>query len=91
MRFDYRTRGTCSTKIEFEIEDGIITALAYTGGCNGNLQGISKLAVGMPAEEIMEKLRGIRCGMKDTSCPDQLAKALELALAKMKESQGTEA
>lgn len=88
MRFDYKTRGTCSTKIEFEIEDGIITSLAYTGGCNGNLQGISKLVVGQKAEDVMQTLRGIRCGMKETSCPDQLSKALELALAKMKEKEG---
>ena len=87
MRFDYKTRGTCSTKIDFELEDGIIKSLSYTGGCNGNLQGISKLAVGQRAEEIIEKLRGIRCGFKDTSCPDQLAKALELALEKIKEEK----
>lgn len=82
MHYEYKTRGTCSSKIDFDIEDGIITSLAYTGGCNGNLQGISKLAVGMPAEALMEKLRGIRCGMKETSCPDQLARALEQALKK---------
>ena len=82
MHYEYRTRGTCSSKIDFDIEDGIVTSLAYTGGCNGNLQGISKLAVGMPAELLMEKLRGIRCGMKETSCPDQLARALEQALKK---------
>ena len=82
MHYEYKTRGTCSSKIDFDIEDGIITSLAYTGGCNGNLQGISKLAVGMPAEALMEKLRGIRCGMKETSCPDQLARALEEALKK---------
>ncbi len=82
MHYEYKTRGTCSSKIDFDIEDGIITSLAYTGGCNGNLQGISKLAVGMPAEVLMEKLRGIRCGMKETSCPDQLARALEQALKK---------
>ena len=82
MHYEYKTRGTCSSKIDFDIEDGIVTSLAYTGGCNGNLQGISKLAVGMPAEVLMEKLRGIRCGMKETSCPDQLARALEQALKK---------
>lgn len=85
MRFDYRTKGTCSTKIEFEIEDGILTDVIYTGGCNGNLQGISRLVKGMPAKEVMEKLRGIRCGMKDTSCPDQLSRALEKALEKLNE------
>ena len=87
MRFNYQTRGTCSTRIDFAIENGIITELSYTGGCNGNLQGISKLVVGKPAQEIMQTLRGIRCGMKETSCPDQLSKALELALSKMKEEK----
>ena len=80
MHYDYRPRGTCSSRIEFDIENGILTALKFTGGCNGNLQGIPKLAVGMPACEVRDKLRGIRCGWKDTSCPDQLAQAIEKAL-----------
>ena len=80
MHYEYRTRGTCSTRIDFDIEDGIVRNVTYTGGCNGNLQGISRLAVGMPAKELADKLRGIRCGMKETSCPDQLAKALDRAL-----------
>ena len=77
MQYQYRTRGTCSSRIDFEIEDGRVTSVEYIGGCNGNLQGISHLVAGMPVEEVIEKLQGIRCGMKDTSCPDQLAKALE--------------
>ena len=81
MHYEYRTHGTCSTRIDLDIEDGIVQNVTYTGGCNGNLQGISRLAVGMPAKELADKLRGIRCGMKETSCPDQLAKALDRALA----------
>ena len=80
MHYDYRPRGTCSSRIEFDIENGILTALKFTGGCNGNLQGIPKLAVGMKASEVRDKLRGIRCGWKDTSCPDQLAQAIDKAL-----------
>ena len=87
MQFQYRTRGTCSSRIDFEIENGLVTSVVYSGGCNGNLQGISRLVTGRPVEEVIEKLQGIRCGMKDTSCPDQLAKALTLALEKEKESK----
>ena len=77
----YRTRGTCSQEIEFDIEDGRVKDVQFYGGCNGNLQGISRLVEGMDAKECIRKLKGIRCGYKDTSCPDQLAKALEKALA----------
>lgn len=80
MEYSYKTQGTCSSRIDFEIEDGIVSNVRYTGGCNGNLQGISKLAEGQKAEELIGKLRGIRCGFKPTSCPDQLACALEQAL-----------
>ena len=83
MRFDYKPKGTCSSRIEFEIEDGLLKEVQYFGGCNGNLQGISRLVAGMPVEEVIKKLRGIRCGMKDTSCPDQLAIALEKAQIKL--------
>ncbi|MBO5282231.1 MAG: TIGR03905 family TSCPD domain-containing protein [Lachnospiraceae bacterium] len=76
----YHTKGTCSTAIDFEIEDGIIQSVKFTGGCNGNLQGISALVKGMKAEDAISKLKGIRCGFKSTSCPDQLAHALEEAL-----------
>ena len=81
MEFDYRTRGTCSSNIHVELDGRKVWRVVFTGGCNGNLQGISRLAVGMPAKELADKLRGIRCGMKETSCPDQLAKALDRALA----------
>ena len=80
MTYTYRTSGTCSTQIDLELEDGIIQSVAFTGGCNGNLQGISRLVTGMPAEEAAGKLEGIQCGWKPTSCPDQLSKALTAAL-----------
>lgn len=76
MQFEYRTRGTCSSKINFEIEDGKLTHVEYTGGCNGNLQGISRLVEGLDVDTVIERLQGIHCGMKPTSCPDQLAQAL---------------
>ena len=77
----YKTKGTCSTQIDLEVEEGIIKNVAFTGGCNGNLQGVSKLVEGMKAEDAIAKLKGIRCGYKNTSCPDQLATALEQILA----------
>lgn len=73
----YRTKGTCSTAIDIEMDGDIIKSVAFTGGCNGNLQGISRLVSGMSAQEAISKLKGIRCGFKSTSCPDQLACALE--------------
>ena len=73
----YKTRGTCSSQINYEIENGIVTSLSYVGGCNGNLQGISNLVIGMKVEDVIEKLQGIKCGFKSTSCPDQLANALK--------------
>ena len=76
MEINYTTQGTCSTRIEVEVEDGIVKNVRYTGGCNGNLQGISALVKGMPVEEVIARLEGIRCGNKITSCPDQLCKAL---------------
>lgn len=83
MRFEYKTRGTCSSKILFDVDDGIVHNLEYIGGCNGNLQGISRLVEGMKAEDAIARIRGIRCGFKDTSCPDQLSIALTEALAQM--------
>lgn len=82
MRFEYKTRGTCSSKILFDVDDGIVHNLEYIGGCNGNLQGIGRLVEGMPVDEVISRLRGIRCGYKPTSCPDQLATALEQAKEK---------
>jgi uncharacterized protein TIGR03905 len=73
----YQPKGVCSTSINIELEDGIVKSVAFTGGCNGNLQGISRLVEGMKAEEAISRLKGIRCGFKNTSCPDQLAQALE--------------
>ena len=73
----YKTSGTCSSAIDIEIKDGIIDSVSFTGGCNGNLQGISRLVEGMKPEDAIKKLKGIRCGYKSTSCPDQLARALE--------------
>ena len=81
MRIDYQTQGTCSTHIEVEVEDGIVKDVRYTGGCNGNLQGISALVKGMPVSEVIARLEGIRCGSKPTSCPDQLCKALRTVKA----------
>lgn len=79
MKYQYRTIGTCSQAIEFEIVDGIVKNVAFYGGCDGNLKGISTLVEGMSVNDVIARLKGIRCGMKSTSCPDQLAQALEQA------------
>ena len=76
----YQTRGTCSTSIDIELKDGVIDFVKFTGGCNGNLQGISALVKGLTPQEAISRLKGIRCGFKATSCPDQLAQALEQML-----------
>ena len=73
----YKTSGTCSSAINLEVEGDIIKSVSFTGGCNGNLQGISRLVEGMKVEDAISRLKGIRCGFKSTSCPDQLARALE--------------
>ena len=73
----YKTSGTCSQLIDLEIEGDVIQSVAFTGGCNGNLKGISALVAGMKLDEAISKLKGIQCGHKTTSCPDQLAQALE--------------
>ena len=78
----YKTKGTCSTMIDVELKEGVIDSVKFTGGCNGNLQGISALVKGMKPEEAISRLKGIRCGFKPTSCPDQLAHALEEMIAK---------
>ena len=77
---EYKTSGTCSRMITVEVEDGIVTDCKISGGCHGNTQGLSSLVVGMRAEDAISKLKGIKCGFKSTSCPDQLARALEEAL-----------
>ena len=76
MHQTYKTKGTCSTKIDFDIVDGKIYNVEFTGGCNGNLKGIAALVEGQNADEVKDKLEGIKCGMKNTSCPDQLSKAI---------------
>lgn len=83
MLYTYKTKGTCSTHIELNVEEGIIKDIAFWNGCNGNLQGISKLVKDKPVEEVVSLLEGIRCGSRSTSCPDQLAKALQ----EMKEAE----
>ena len=80
MTITYRPKGVCSRLMRVEVEDGIIRQVEVQGGCSGNLQGISKLLVGMRAEDAIARMEGIRCGWKNTSCPDQLAKALREAL-----------
>ena len=83
MKFEYKTKGTCSQMIFFEIEDNKVHNVSYLGGCNGNLQGISKLVEGMDVDEVISRVEGIHCGMKPTSCPDQLATALKQAKEKL--------
>lgn len=79
MQYEYKTNGTCSSKIEFEIVDGLVRNVRFTGGCNGNLKAIAALVEGMPREKVIEILKGIDCRGKGTSCGDQLARALEEA------------
>ncbi len=79
MQYTYQTKGTCSREIIFEIEDGKILNVEFIGGCNGNLKGISSLVKGMDIDEVITRLEGTTCGMKSTSCPDQLATALKEA------------
>jgi uncharacterized protein (TIGR03905 family) len=80
MTYTYKTQGTCSRKITFDLEDGIVKNVNFEGGCNGNLKGISALVEGKDAEEVIKTVSGITCGFKATSCPDQLARALHEAL-----------
>ncbi len=81
MKYAYNTKGTCSSRIDFEInDDGMLTNVVFTGGCNGNLKAIGKLVEGKPADEIAALLRGNTCGFRSTSCADQLAKAIDQAL-----------
>jgi len=80
-QYDYATKGTCSRMIHITLEDGVIESVKFDGGCAGNTSGVSALVRGMRAAEAIERLKGIRCGFKSTSCPDQLAHALELCLA----------
>lgn len=77
----YKTHGTCSQFIEVAVKDGLVTECKFYGGCDGNTKGLAQLVVGMKPEDIISKLDGVRCGMKATSCPDQLCRALEQCLA----------
>lgn len=83
MTFTYKTQGTCSRNIILEIDENeVVTSLGFEGGCNGNLKGISALCVGMKVDDIIERVQNIKCGFKNTSCPDQLACALKEYKAK---------
>ena len=79
MQYEYKTKGTCSQRILFELNDGIVSNVQFIGGCNGNLQGIGKLVEGMNVDEVIARVEGISCGGRPTSCPDQLAQALKEA------------
>ena len=81
MQYEYKTKGNCTQKIFFDVEDGKVHNVQFVGGCNGNLKGIGALVEGQDVSDVIARLEGIQCGMKPTSCPDQLAKAL-------KETQG---
>lgn len=77
MEFSYKTKGVCSRLIKIEVEDGIVKKVQFEGGCNGNTKGIASLVEGMSVEEVIKRLENIKCGFKETSCPDQLAQALK--------------
>lgn len=80
-QIEYKTSGTCSRAVRVEMEDGIITDCSFVGGCSGNTQGVATLVKGMSAEEAVRRLKGIKCGFRPTSCPDQLARAIEALAA----------
>lgn len=80
MHYTYQTSQTCSQQIDFDIIDGKIHNVSFFGGCDGNLQGVGRLVEGMDATQVADRLEGIRCGWKDTSCPDQLSRAIRQAL-----------
>jgi len=77
MQFSYKTNGVCSREILIDVEDGIVKSVRFNGGCNGNTQGLSALVEGMKVEDVIKRLENIKCGFKNTSCPDQLAQALK--------------
>ena len=82
MQYEYKTKGTCSQRIIFEVEENIVRNVQFIGGCNGNLQGIGRLVEGMDVDEVIKRIEGTHCGFKPTSCPDQLANALKEATGK---------
>lgn len=81
MTIQYQTKGVCSRQMNVQLEDGVVQKVEIIGGCAGNSQGVARLVEGMRAEDAIRKIEGIRCGFKATSCPDQLSKALRIALA----------
>ena len=81
MHYTYQTEQTCSQQIDFDIVDGRLHNVVFYGGCHGNLQGVDRLVEGMEIDRVLEKLEGIRCGWKDTSCPDQLCRAIRQAMS----------
>ena len=83
MEFTYKTKGTCSQMINFTVEDNKVKNVQFIGGCNGNLKGIASLVEGMDIDDVIARVEGTTCGMKKTSCPDQLAQALKAAKAQM--------
>ena len=85
MAYEFRARGVCAQGIRFEVENDIVTRVDFIGGCSGNTQGVARLAEGMTVDTVIQKLRGIQCGRKPTSCPDQLAQALEQLKAQSEE------
>ncbi|MCI8609786.1 MAG: TIGR03905 family TSCPD domain-containing protein [Firmicutes bacterium] len=87
MEYKYTPSKVCSRQIELEMEGDVIKNVTFVGGCHGNLQGLSALVRGMTYDQVKERLSGIRCGFKDTSCPDQLVKAIEAAMASAEEKQ----
>lgn len=80
MKYSYKPKGVCSREFHIDVEDGVIQSIQIIGGCHGNLQGIASLLKGMKVEEAVARMEGIRCGMKATSCPDQIAQALKQAM-----------
>ena len=79
MTYHYKTHGTCSREIIFDVVNGKVKNVQFIGGCNGNLKGIGALVEGMDMDEVIARIEGVKCGMKSTSCPDQLAQALKAA------------
>ena len=83
MKYEFTTRGTCARGIEYELTDGVVRNIRFIGGCNGNTKGLTALVEGQKATDVIARLQGIRCGMRPTSCPDQLAEALTEALEQL--------
>ena len=83
MQYDYKTSGVCSQRILFDVENNKVTNVQFIGGCNGNLKGIAALVEGMDIDDVIARVEGVTCGMKKTSCPDQLAQALKAAKENM--------